>query len=218
MTREVSSMNRLRILALAAFAALGPWSSHADTLGYSIYEGTGDFRVLLTTGSRDYTTNDLDVRPVFKPPVIRFWESAVDLEGGYRVGVFVPAGTERKGFGLWVRNDANPNEFSWNWFSHDGGQIYTKIKGTGRLRIQFVGEGRYAQMSTIEFLDDIELTYQQNMCTTPVGAVSHTVVVSRGSVLDVASHDMAQANLHKSRKNPPLCAKGTPGYERARER
>ncbi len=216
MSNELTRIKLLRVLAFTAIASLANGAGRAETLGYSIYQGMGDSRALLTSGSRDYTVNDLDVRPVWKPPVVPFWDSAIELEGGFRVGVFASPKREPRGFGLWVRNDANPHEFSWNWFRHDAGQIYSKIKGTGRLRVQFTEEGGVSQIGTIEFLDDVELTYQENMCLAPVGAYSHVVKVTRGSVLTVASRKSAEANVHHAKHNPPLCPEGTPGSVRAR--
>jgi len=57
----------------------------------------------------------------------------------------------------------------------------------------------------------VELTYQENMCLAPVGAYSHVVLVTRGSVLTVASRKTAEANVHRAKHNAPLCPKGTPG-------
>lgn len=215
MSNELTRTRLLRVLAFAAIASLANGPGRADTLGYSIYLGDGDSRTLLTTGSRDYTAADLDVRPVWKPPVVTFWDSSIELEGGFRVGVFASPEGEPSGFGLWVRNDANPHEFSWNWFTQDAGRIYSKLKGGGRLRVQFTEEGGVSRIGAIEFLDDVELTYQENMCLTPVGAYSHVVLVTSGSVLTVASRKTAEANVHRAKHNAPLCPKGTPGSIRA---
>ena len=215
MSNELTRIRLRRILALAAIASLANGAGRADTLAYSIYLGMGDSRTLLTAGSRAYTVADLDVRPVWKPPVVPFWDSSIELEGGFRVGVLASPEREPRGFGLWVRNDANPHEFSWNWFSHDAGQTYSKIKGAGRLRVQFTDEGGVSRIGAIEFLDDVELTYQENMCLAPVGAYSHVVLVTRGSVLTVASRKTAEANVHRAKHNCPPCPKATPGSIRA---
>jgi len=215
MSNELTRTILRRVLAFAAIASLANGAGRADTLVYSIYLGKGDSRTLLSTGSRDYTVADLDVRPVWKPPVVTFWDSSIELEGGFRVGVFASPEQEPIGFGLWVRNDANPHEFSWNWFGHDAGLIYSKIKGGSRLRVQFTEEGGVSRIGAIEFLDDVELAYQENMCLAPAGAYSHVVLVTRGSVLTVASRKTAEENLQHAKHNAPPCPNGTPGSIRA---
>ena len=212
MSISATRIRLLRILAFAAIALLAHGLGRADTLGYSIYLGTGDSRALLTTGSREHTVADLDVRPVWKPPLVPFWDSSIELEGGFRVGVFVSPARVRHGFGMWMHNDANPHEFSWNWFVHVGGQIYSNGGNAGRLRVQLTEEGGVTQIEAIEFLDDVELRYQENKCLAPAGAYSHVVRLTRGSVLTVASLKTARANVHRAKHNAPLCPKGTLRY------
>lgn len=215
MSNKLTRFRFRLVLALAAIASLANGACRADTIGYSIYLETGDSHTLLTTGSRNYTVADLDVRPFWKPPVIPFWDSSIELEGGFRVGVFASPEQEPVGFGLRVRNDANPHEFSWNWFHHDGGQIYSMIKGGGRLRVQFTREVGVSRIGAIEFLDDVELTYQENMCLAPVGAHSHVVLVTSGSVLAEASQKTAEANVNRAKHSAPPCPKGAPSSIRA---
>lgn len=192
-------------LAVATLALLAAPQVNADSISYSIYSLAGAKRTLLVTGSLEYGPYDLEVRPIGKRRVPTRWESAVTLEEGYHVGILAKPGKETQGLGLWVRNDGNITGFSWEWFRPEKGDVFAKLQGTGRLRVHYTEEAGAVRMSSVEFLDDIELRFQQDICRSQPGEHTHVVAVAKGSVLSVASQQVAQANLWNAKEPMPPC-------------
>jgi hypothetical protein len=92
-----------------------------------------------------------------------FWSKRLLLASGFSLEAHVTREPSRDGFGLVVTNPANPGEFSWNWFERDGPDHFVKLRGTGHLRVKVRSAGDLVELDTIEFLDDVVLTYKRSV-------------------------------------------------------
>jgi hypothetical protein len=173
-------MRPLIVLVLALLAAI---SARAETLGYAIYALDNGARTLLATDTRLYSPSDVDSEIHRHPDGTVSSRSSLSLADHFRVGIHLVAQTDKDGFGLWIRNDLAPDGFSWEWFEPGAGDTFVKLQGKGRLRVAFTKDGELVHVSSVEFLDDIELRFKEDIRAGKSRELTHIVVISKGSVL-----------------------------------
>ena len=81
-----------------------------------------------------------------------------------------------------VNERDNPNGFSWEWFDRDQADIFTKLQGSGRLKVSVARSGGMVELAAVEFLDDIVLRYLADICTGKPGEHTHEIIIKKGSV------------------------------------
>jgi hypothetical protein len=173
-------------LIFAALALLAAGLARGQSVDYSIFKLENDTRTLLTKDVRYYSLSDIESMDLGKIEGMPASNRSLQLLDGFRVGITVTGQKERTGLGISVKNDQNPEGFSWEWFEPAEGDLFTKLQGTGYLRVRFESDGEISRVASIEFLDDIELRYQENIRVSQPGDRTHIMVVAKGSVLQVA--------------------------------
>jgi hypothetical protein len=83
------------------------------------------------------------------------------------------------GFGLSLDKEGS-DCFSWEWFKHDSGDIFSKMVGRGKLRVSVAGDSKVQELVAVEFLDDIPL-----QCEDRRSGLTYEAVVKTGSTFRV---------------------------------
>jgi hypothetical protein len=177
----------MRPLIVLVMGLLAADSARAETLGYAIYALDNGARTLLATDTRLYSPSDIDSQIQRHPDGTVSSRSSLSLADHFRVGIHLVAQKESDGFGLWIRNDLAPDGFSWEWFEHETGDTFVKLQGKGRLRVAFSKDGELVHVKSVEFLDDIELRFTKDIRAGKSRELTHIVVISQGSVLNIGA-------------------------------
>jgi hypothetical protein len=74
----------------------------------------------------------------------------------------------------------------WNWFDRQKGDVFEKLRGTGHLKVSERRIDGSTEIESIEFLDDITLTYRDDKVTTKTGERTHELLIKKGSVFRMA--------------------------------
>ncbi len=175
-------------IALAAVIAL--WSSivSAESVQFKLFalqpEGG---RKLVAEGVRKYSpAKDIEVVKTEVRDGSVFWSKRLPLAQGYELEAHITKERKLDGFGLAVNERNSQTGFSWNWFDHADGDIFTRRRGAGRLKVSYIRSGGYVELGSVEFLEDIALRYTDDMTRTPPGQHTHELVISKGSIFRVA--------------------------------
>jgi hypothetical protein len=168
--------------ALLAFTSVGA----AESISYTAFAFQGETRVEIFSGARDYDLPDVKVEERRGAGGAPFWSKSVSLKDGFRVGAHVKPEKAISGFGLWIQHDGMPRGFSWEWFNKADDGLFEKLQGRGIVRATFIPRGEEQELAALEFLDDIDLRFQQDINAGP-GHTSHVVRIKAGSVLRLGS-------------------------------
>jgi hypothetical protein len=169
-----------------ALLLLLPSFAYCGSFNYDLYEVTQNGRTLLDSKSIEYqllvpTIGGVDS---LKDHVGR----KVSLGNGYSVGCSDYGEKSPGGFGCWlVRNRSTVSNdqyegFSWEWYDHGMGSLYSKRQGNGRISLKVVPLGGKFAFQKINFLDDA--TFRLNI-EPPGGSdqSTHEMVIKAGSEL-----------------------------------
>jgi hypothetical protein len=85
------------------------------------------------------------------------------------------------GFALFLSRPSDAHGFSWEWFDRDGGVVFEKRQGHGRVTVDVTRGPGYEELAAVEFLDEIVLRYLDDI-RKPPGTFSHEMVIAKGSV------------------------------------
>jgi hypothetical protein len=175
------------VLVAVALLTVGGVAT-GETLRYEAYAvGAKGERRLLDKGTREYSpAKDVKVVDVSAPGRPGHWSKRLPLFGEYELEADVYREAAVDGFGLVIYERGNPNSFSWNWFDREQGDVFVKRRGAGRLKVSVLAVGGLVELAAIEFLDDIALTYTDDVCCHEPGEHTHEFVVLKGSVLRVS--------------------------------
>ena len=169
------------VLAIVAVCAPG---AYAETLQFEAYElQPGGGRKLLASGTREYSP-DADVQVIDNPPSRHgnHWSKRLALFGKYELEADVYQEPRLDGFGLVINERDNSNGFSWNWFDRERDDVFTKRRGSGRLKVSVATSNGLVELAAVEFLDDVVLRYANDTRATRPGESTHEVVIKKGSV------------------------------------
>ena len=122
----------------------------------------GETREILAEGTKNYSP-DADVEIERSPA--GFWSKRILLANGFKLEANVYREPQIDGFGLVVTARPNMEEFSWNWFDRETASTFTKRRDSGRLRVSLRTVDGLVELESIEFLDDVALTYQDRTVT-----------------------------------------------------
>jgi hypothetical protein len=137
----------------------------------------------IAEGQRTYIPDrDVSVQETRAKDGTTFWSKRLLLASGFSLEAHVTREPAVDGFGLVVTNPENSEEFSWNWFDRDGTDRFVKLRGPGHLVVQLRSAGDLLELDSIEFLDDVALTYKRQVG----GEYTHELVVKKGSVFRMA--------------------------------
>jgi hypothetical protein len=173
------------VIPLQACRTTPPPPSSAS-LNYSIYHLSGNGRDLVAKGKLDYTARDVKVTEWGNQDGHPSWKKSLELKDGFSLGILVVRKAPTGGFGLWIQNDRHPAGFSWEWFACANGDVFEKLQGKGQVRVTSAPHADGTEIQSVEFLADITLRFQEDVKAGP-GRETHEVVVSKGSVLRIAS-------------------------------
>ena len=101
------------------------------------------------------------------------------LDYGLSVSTTVYREPKLTGFGLSLEKEGS-DCFSWEWFKHDSGEIFSKLVGRGKVRVSVTGDARQQELVAVEFLDDIPLR-----CEDRRTGITYEAVVKTGSTFRV---------------------------------
>jgi len=88
------------------------------------------------------------------------------------------------GFGLVLSKD--DSGFSWEWFDRDGGDVFRKLLGGGKVRVTVVETAESQELVAVEFLDDIVLS-----CEDQDTGTTHEVRREKGGRVEIQTIDGA---------------------------
>jgi hypothetical protein len=179
----------MRFLLAMLVCLLASWQARcqerSESLGFTIYHFSGDGRDLVDEGKRDYTVGDIDVTPWGIEDGYQTSLKSLELSDGFRVGIHTVRQHKADAFGLWIRNDQHPDGFSWEWFTHEDGDIFRRWRGPERVRVTYAQIEKGVEIRSVEFLTDVTLRFKEDPNVEP-GVKTHEIVVSKGSVLRFA--------------------------------
>ena len=101
------------------------------------------------------------------------------LDYGFSLSTMVYREPKLTGFGLSLDKEGS-DCFSWEWFKHDSGDIFSKMVGRGKLRVSVAGDSKVQELVAVEFLDDIPL-----QCEDRRSGLTYEAVVKTGSTFRV---------------------------------
>lgn len=172
------------LIGMVAMLLLVPNVAHAETIVFEAYElQAGGGRKLLQRGARGYFPG-VDVTVTQRGPsgTGGHWSKSLLLFGEYEIGADVYREPELDGFGLVIRKRDNPNGFSWEWFNREADDVFTKLQGSGRLRVAVAKSDGGVELTGVEFLDDVVLRYKVDIRSEDPGAHTHEIVIKKGSI------------------------------------
>jgi hypothetical protein len=191
MRGRLISMTMFNIAFLTASVFAGH-AAHGEIIKYEIYRlEPGGERTLLASGKREYTQEDVAV-------VARegrgqtFWQKSVVVWDDFSVGSSIHLEHPLTGFGLWIERETDG--FSWDWFDIESGDIFKKLQGTGRVRVETRSNNGAKEIVAVDFLTDVTLRGKfSSWSILPFVPFpdedTHHLVVKKGSVLRFASKE-----------------------------
>jgi hypothetical protein len=173
----------LLIVGIVAFVPI----ALAETIEYKIFELRGDgSRVLIAQDSLKYSVQDIRVsHHRARSGSDSFWDKSLRLKQDFTVSAMIRRKSELEGFGLTVKNLDDPLGFSWEWFNRLEKDIFEKLQGATHVRVTVRGIDGQQELTSIEFLEDTVLRYQQNIFLNK-DKVTHEIHVAKDSVLRFA--------------------------------
>ncbi|WP_440221761.1 hypothetical protein ACQQ2N_11730 [Dokdonella sp. MW10] len=164
-----------------------PASVVAEELRFELYAGGDVKRVLLASGSKQYSAADFDVSREERGGRAYGTRKVLELHDGFGVGI-LDTYKNAGGFGLTVEHlpvGSHPNEFSWEWYDPTTGNEYVKRQGRTKIAVTLEGLPVASEVRTIRFLEDAEFRYTADTCCDDGGKGStHVLRILAGSVLE----------------------------------
>lgn len=157
-----------------------------ESLSFAIYRITDGERSLITEGTREYTSNDIEV-VLWGRETDGYQQhrKTLELAEGFGIGIVMIRQHNGDGFGLWIYKDVHPAGFSWEWFDRSECDVFKKLQGTGEVRVTYAQIAKGVEIRSVEFLTDITMRFTEDL-SLPVDVRTHEVVIYQGSVFRVA--------------------------------
>ncbi len=163
-------------------------------LSYEIYElASGGRRRLLSSGTRAYSSRDEIAISEMGRGDSGHWSKRLLLDASYGIDADTYREASVAGFGLVVSDRSKPLGFSWNWFDRQQGDLFVKRQGHGSLRVAVRTVGTLTEISEIEFLDDVDLRFTDNVFVHLPGTSTNVIRVLKGSILRLPEAQPARA-------------------------
>jgi hypothetical protein len=171
---------------MVAVMVVGPLAQ-AETVSYRLSTTGSLGRAVLAEGTKTYSPDsDIEIETSGPTDAPTGWSKRLELSQGFKLEAYVTREPALDGFGLVVTSPASPDDFSWNWFDRESGAVFTKRRGTGRLRVAERKVGELVELETVEFLDDVALTYRDNRQAKTPDERTHELLIKKGSVFRMA--------------------------------
>ena len=157
----------------------------AESFSYELFAMEADGRRLMSKGVREHTASDSIAT---ERDATGRLDKQLQLGNGFSVGLSDYSEASVTGIGFWLRKVPSPMEvsqydgFSWEWFDQDNGQIFSKRKGAGRIKLGTQRVGGRERVQRVEFLDDIVFQANVNEQHEP-GSKTHELLIRKGSAL-----------------------------------
>ncbi len=160
---------------------------HPETVSYRLSTSGSLGHKVIAEGTKTYSPDtDIEIQAIGPKNSPSAWSKRLELARGFKLEAYVTRESALDGFGLVVTSPASPNDFSWNWFDRERGGVFTKRRGTGRLRVSERKVGHLVELEAVEFLDDVALTYRDNAQAKTPDERTHELLIKRGSVFRMA--------------------------------
>ena len=159
----------------------------ATSVSYELYDFTeNDSGKLVASGTKNYSHGELEIIERADSPGEIWWEKILWLEKGFGVGASIHREDAITGFGLTGELVCKKYKcpFSWDWFNQTNGNHFSKLQESGSVRIETRRINGKVEISKIEFLSNVSLRI--NATRDEIGAVTHRVLIKKGSVLEYA--------------------------------
>ena len=175
----------MRLLLFFLFI-ISHFSVNAQTLSYELYQvGKGE-RKQLASASESPNRNRVKItKQAGNPKVVR---REVLLAASFSVGCSDYGEKQPSGFGCWLSFVRSPvsldqyDGFSWEWYDHGVGALYTKRQGGTKASLKVTSTPEGFEMESLEFLEDTVFRVNMNPKSEP-GVYTHELVIKQGSVL-----------------------------------
>jgi len=175
----------LRALTLLIIFA-APLPGLAESISFELFSVEKGGRNLIHSGEKTYSARDFTVNREERSGRFYGVRKALELHDGYSIQLIDALKKRVTGFGLSIVHlplGSHPNGFSWEWYTDSGVGEFVKLQGGTRTRLRFHGEPALQEVRTIEFLEDVELRYEQNICCEESEGPTHIVIIKSGSIL-----------------------------------
>ena len=161
--------------------------AQAAEVSFELYQRIDGQRVLLGKGTKIYESADFSIRREERDGKFYAVRKELALFDGYSIGFSDTQDRNVSGFGLRVGHlpfDSNSQDFSWEWYDRQENGLYCKRQGGSRVKATFAGLPVMQELRTVEFLDDVEFRYIEDLCCKPKDdGPTHILVIRAGSVL-----------------------------------
>lgn len=162
---------------------------HAAKIAYEIYEINNGSQKLLNEGIKEYNYKDIQVSEYLTITNTGHWKKSLEITDNFYIGGTIYREKEVTGFGLWIGITSEWYEFwvnegfSWEWFTKETDDVFTKLQEKGRLKVTMEDIDNSHEIKTIEFLSDV--TMRLNNSWLPFSTdKTHIMVVKEGSILN----------------------------------
>jgi hypothetical protein len=179
---------------VTAFALLLPAVCYSGSFSYELFEVAQKERTLIDSQSLD--TQALIPTTEAVGSTKDHVKRRASLGNGYSIGCSDYGEKSPDGFGCWLlRNRSTVSNdqyegFSWEWYDHGMGSLYSKRQGGGRISIKVAPlDGKFA-LQKIKFLDDTTFRLNLKQPGEP-GESTHEMVIKAGSELPLL-HESTQ--------------------------
>jgi hypothetical protein len=165
----------------AAAEPAGPATGPSHQLRYALYKLPffGGDQVLVTEGTRSYRLADVRVVPGPGGESESFVKR-LEVVDGFAVEAHIYREPAISGFGLSLEKGLG---FSWEWFDLEGGYVFSKRQGPGRIQVRLDTQDGREEIAEILFLEDVTLRVDRNFMVPFTRSATEHLVVKKGSVL-----------------------------------
>lgn len=174
----------------------------AETFSYEIYVLNRPDRKLLVREDKRYSIEETAVTDEEQ-----FLRKELRLRNGFVVGLTDMGEPQLTGFGCWLTRERSPDDpprlinFSWEWFNRrDGENIFDKLQGRGRIRVDTRLLGGRVRVERVEFLDDIVFRMHADPVRGNPREHTHEMLIHQGSVLAFPSEPPRPTTMDETRR------------------
>lgn len=180
----------MKKLTLIFIVSLVPLFSIAETITYELYSVSQDgTRTLITKGEKTYTVNDVVVQE-YSFSSSRYWSKTLSITQGFSIVANIHREKTLDGFALQLLLQPQWYEFwkgygfSWDWFYKEKDNIFSKLKGSGRLKVSVRREDNSEEATAVEFIEDTTLRLNDSPWFLYSFKDTHHMVIKKGSIFN----------------------------------
>lgn len=179
-----------RIVSAIVLAAIVTAAS-AESITYELYDVSGDDRILLAKGTKEYSAADIRTEER-NAGRYHWWDKELIVAKGFAAGASIYQEADLSGFALWLKDRGSVmgklanGGTSFDWFERENGNVYRKIQGGGRVRVTFIPSAPLQEIKSVEVIEDITLRLRDRPAITFPQHDTHHLVLRKGSLLQFA--------------------------------